>query len=272
MPELPEVETVRAGIAPWLEGATIINVKINNRAFRIPIPDQFEATLIGNIIESIHRRGKYLIFNLGAQGFIGHLGMSGSIRRLDLNEPERKHDHLILVSDKVSIAFNDPRRFGGWDLWRHDSNAHKWISNLGPEPLGNDFNAEILSQKLHKKSAPIKQCLLNQNLIAGIGNIYASEALWRAEISPLRLACELTANECEKLTSTIRSVLQDAIEAGGSTLRDHRNIEGELGYFQHRFDVYGRANEKCRRPDCDGIITKITQSARSSFFCAHCQY
>ena len=271
MPELPEVETVRAGLAPWLEGAKIKDVQIFQNKLRYDIPENFAKSLIGARIHHIRRRAKYLVFDFMSRGFIIHLGMSGSMRRIDTGEELRKHDHILFITDKAHVVYNDPRRFGAVDLWQDDFNAHKWLADIGPEPLGNAFNADILAEGLAKRSTPIKPTLLDQKLIAGIGNIYASEALWRAKIGPERASNTLKNKEIEALVISIRNVLQDAIASGGSTLKDHRQTNGELGYFQHKFDVYDREGEPCHANRCKATIEKIVQSTRATYFCPNCQ-
>ncbi len=271
MPELPEVETVKRGLAPWLEGAKITDIAVSQRQLRYPLPNNFEQALIGCRIHKIHRRAKYLVFDMMGRGFIVHLGMSGSMRQIGKSEELRKHDHIVITTDKSRVVFHDPRRFGAMDLWEENSDKHKWLKDIGPEPLSNAFHGEYLSEKCVKRTQSIKQTLLDQNLIAGIGNIYASEALWRAKIHPARPAASLIMNEADDLVVAIREVLQSAIISGGSTLKDHRKVDGELGYFQHQFDAYGRAGQDCHREQCKGQIEKITQSSRATYFCAQCQ-
>lgn len=272
MPELPEVETVKRGLAPWLEGAKITDISVSQRQLRYPLPDNFEKTLIGSRIHKIHRRAKYLVFDMIGRGFIVHLGMSGSMRRVSKSEPLRKHDHIVITTDKSRVVFHDPRRFGAMDLWDTNADAHKWLKDIGPEPLSNSFHGEYLSDVCAKRSQSIKQTILDQKLIAGIGNIYASEALWRAKIHPTRPAASLILNEADTLVNAIREVLQSAIISGGSTLKDHRTVDGELGYFQHQFDVYDQAGQNCHRENCSGQVEKITQSSRATYFCAQCQH
>lgn len=271
MPELPEVETVRKGLAPWLEGAKISDISVSQRQLRYPLPDNFESALIGSRIHKIHRRAKYLIFDMMGRGFLVHLGMSGSMRTVSKSEALQKHDHIVITTDKARVVFHDPRRFGAMDLWDDQFETHKWLKNLGPEPLGNNFSSDYLRTVCNAQSQSIKQILLDQNLIAGIGNIYASEALWRARIDPRRTAQTLKKDEIDQLVVAIRDVLNAAIISGGSSLKDHRKVNGELGYFQHQFDVYDRKGESCHRPKCEGLIHKITQSSRSSFLCELCQ-
>ncbi len=271
MPELPEVETVKNGLVPHLEGKFIRSVDVYQPKLRYQIPDDFQKTLEGSEIKSISRRAKFLIFNFLNRGILIHLGMSGSMRLVNPLEKRQKHDHVVFNFLDQKLVYHDPRRFGAMDIWRGNPEDHQWLNKLGPEPLGNAFNGAYLHEALKARKLSIKQALLNQNFISGIGNIYASEALWRSKISPERIASSLNLTDCEDLVAAIKKVLQDAIASGGSTLRDHRNIGGELGYFQHKFDVYDREGEKCQRPECDGKVLRLVQAQRSSFYCATCQ-
>lgn len=291
MPELPEVETIRRGLAPQLEGAKIEHVQLNRADLRFAFPDGLAEGLSGRRITHVGRRAKYLLFDLSdGTTLLSHLGMTGSYRfsNLRLDEPSRyhlpapsRHDHLELALNhpekgRLLLIYADPRRFGFFD-WHSTDRPSRFLVGLGPEPLGNAFNAIDLAKALAGRKAPIKSALLDQRLIAGLGNIYVSEALWRARISPLTASLKLVrangrpTRRLEDLVSAIRAVLVDAIAAGGSTLRDFRNAEGGGGYFQHVFDVYDREDEPCRRPSCRGIIKRIVQSGRSSFYCPVCQ-
>ena len=291
MPELPEVETVRRGLAPLLTGAEIEAVSLNRADLRFAFPPGLAKKLPGQTIVSVGRRAKYLLFGLsGGETLLSHLGMTGSYRfsNMRLAEPSRyrqetagKHDHLEMAlrhpeAGALHLIYTDARRFGFFD-WHSEAHPSRYLIGLGPEPLGNEFNAEALAITLKTRKAPIKSALLDQRVVAGLGNIYVSEALWRAQISPLCPAGALVEEtgrptpRLQALARAVREVLEDAIAAGGSTLRDFRNAEGGGGYFQHVFDVYDREDEPCRRQNCAGIITRIVQSGRSSFYCPVCQ-
>jgi formamidopyrimidine-DNA glycosylase len=270
MPELPEVETVMRGLAGALQGRTITRATLHRPDLRWPIPAHFAATLTGAVVESFRRRGKFILMRLnsGTSALI-HLGMSG---RMVINGPAALHQHLTLeTSDGSTIGFVDPRRFGALDLVPTSAeDDHRLLASMGPEPLGNQFSAPVLAAALAGKATPIKAALLDQRIVAGIGNIYASEALFRARISPRRLAGALGPARIERLVPSIRNTLTEAIAAGGSSLRDYVQPSGELGYFQHAWKVYGRAGTPCERcpgqPACAGIRA-LTQMGRSSFYC-----
>jgi formamidopyrimidine-DNA glycosylase len=279
MPELPEVETVRLGLAGVLEGRRLASVRAMRPDLRFPFPDDFEDRLRGRRVERLNRRGKFLLMDLdNGTTLIAHLGMSGRFRIYKSNPPElERHDHVVFdIEGGASVRFNDPRRFGFMDL--ADTNAladYKMLKNMGPEPLANDFNGPELAIRLKGRRTPVKAALLDQSVVAGLGNIYVAEALFRAGLSPKRTAATVQGGRAEKLARAICDVLGDAIAAGGSSLRDHRQPSGELGYFQHSFAVYGREGEACPGCDCDlgrtGGIRRITQSGRSTFYCAHKQ-
>lgn len=293
MPELPEVETVRRGLAPVLEGARITKAAVNRPDLRWPFPDNMAARLEGATVNSLRRRSKYILADLDTgETLLIHLGMSGRMlislgrqpvltamgRRMPGifshgHPPSQKHDHVVLETEKgVRITFNDPRRFGSMDLMPTvDFDRHRLLRNLGPEPLGNAFNEAHLIAAFKGKRSPVKSALLDQRIVSGLGNIYVCEALYRARISPLRLAGNISAKRIATLVPIIREVLLDAIEAGGSSLRDHRQTSGELGYFQHTFRVYGREGQPCQTPDCTQEIRRTVQSGRSSFHCPTCQ-
>lgn len=292
MPELPEVETVRRGLAPVMEGARILSLDLRRKDLRFPFPSGFAASVSGASIAAVARRAKYLLIHLGdGNTIIAHLGMSGSFR-IEMAEDsampgvfhhERSkstaHDHAIfhlLTADgrKADIIYNDPRRFGFMLTSRTELlDSHPTLTSLGVEPLGNALSGPLLQALFDGKEAPLKAALLDQRLIAGLGNIYVCEALWRAGLSPLSPARILSAmpEKAEALTAAIRSVLAEAVEAGGSSLRDHRQADGALGYFQHRFAVYGREGEPCQKPGCAGTIERVIQSGRSTFWCRTCQ-
>lgn len=294
MPELPEVETVRRGLQPVFEGATLVGIDQRRADLRFPFPDNFAKRLEGARIENLRRRAKYLVAELSTgEALIMHLGMSGSFRiEVDTSAghqtpgafhiPRGKsenHDHVIFSTDRdARVIYNDPRRFGYMDLADLDGlEACRHFSDLGVEPLGNGFHADYLAEKLSGRKMPLKAALLDQRLIAGLGNIYVCEALWRAHLSPRRTASTIVRSSgkptkrLEKLVSAVRDVLHEAIRAGGSTLRDHRQADGALGYFQHAFAVYDQEDEPCQHTQCSGRISRIVQSGRSTFFCSKCQ-
>ena len=282
MPELPEVETVRRGLEPVLTGRTLIHVDQRRPDLRWPFPDRFAARLAGQRVTGLGRRSKYLLIGLaGGETWIIHLGMSG---RILVNEAKLgefhhpaptpgKHDHVIITTDHGAVVtYNDTRRFGLMDLWpTADLENHKLLAGLGPEPLGNEFNGAALAAALADKRTPIKAALLDQRIVAGLGNIYVSEALHRAGISPKRLSGSISRPRIDRLAAEIVATLNDAVAAGGSSLRDYRQTDGELGYFQHSFRVYDRTDDPCPTTGCTGTVRRIVQSGRSTFYCAECQ-
>lgn len=282
MPELPEVETVRRGLEPVMAGQHLLRTEVRRPDLRWPFPKNMAARLTDVGILRLRRRSKVLLLDLDSEEtLLVHLGMSGRMLiegempggfTLPQSAPG-KHDHVVFhTAAGAQITFNDARRFGAMDLWpTADLEAHRFIATLGPEPLGNDFNAPYLAKKLAGKARAIKAALLDQRIVAGLGNIYVCEALWRAEISPERLAGKVAKPRLEALVGHIRQTLADAIEAGGSSLRDYRQADGELGYFQHTFNAYGREGAQCARAECTGTIARIVQSGRSSFYCPRCQ-
>ena len=282
MPELPEVETVRRGLAPVMEGQVIERAEVNRPDLRWPFPDRMAERLTGSEVLGLRRRSKYILADLNSgETLLIHLGMSG--RMLISGDPlgqfvhdhpaPEKHDHVVFhMANGARVTFNDPRRFGAMDLMETaTADAHKLLAPIGPEPLGNGFHEAYLVAKLQDKNTPIKAALLDQRIVAGLGNIYVCEALYRAGISPKRRAGAISKARVAALVPIIRQVLQDAIEAGGSSLRDFRRADGELGYFQHRLDVYGREDEPCRKDTCQGTVKRLVQSGRSSFYCGRCQ-
>jgi len=282
MPELPEVETVRRGIAPVLEGAVFRNVKVNRPDLRWPFPERMKERLEGAKVLAVRRRSKYILVELDShETLLIHLGMSGRIlvsgdpmgRFVHDHPTAEKHDHVVVdMSNGARITYNDPRRFGAMDLIATDGLAeHPLISVLGPEPLGNEFNANDFYIKTSQRNSPIKAVLLDQGVVSGLGNIYVCEALFRSGIDPRRKANRISKQRIETLTVHIRDVLSEAIEAGGSSLKDYRQADGELGYFQHNFEVYGCEGEACKNPSCDSIIARVVQSGRSTFYCPKCQ-
>ena len=275
MPELPEVEVIRRGIAPQVEGRRIAGVTIRNPSLRWPVPLDLGQTLFGLEIVKVIRRGKYLLFNCGKGTLIVHLGMSGSLRLLSpaaaaqMEQPQ-KHDHVDLVfEDGATLRLRDPRRFGAI-LWEGaDVMRHALLAQLGPEPLTEAFSGNVLYKKTRRRQSSIKEVLMNSHIVVGIGNIYASEALFRAGIKPATPAGRLGISRCEKLTQAIKETLNLAIDAGGSSLRDFVDSAGNPGYFQQQYWVYGRAGQPCRK--CGTSIVQIRQGQRSSFYCPRCQ-
>lgn len=287
MPELPEVETVRRGLAPVMEGTRIITAEVNRPDLRWPFPDRMGDRLKGRRIERLRRRSKYILADLdGNETLLIHLGMSGrmlvsgkvqgafhqDVGVIDHPEPQ-KHDHVVFhMENGARIAFNDARRFGAMDLFdTHAESAHWLLETLGPEPLGNAFNDAYLIERLKGRNTPIKTALLDQRIVAGLGNIYVCEVLFRAGIHPARKAGKIGSARVAGLVPIVRDVLAEAIKSGGSSLRDYRQADGELGYFQHSFRVYDRENQSCTREGCSGRIARIVQSGRSSFYCTSCQ-
>ena len=278
MPELPEVETVRKGLAPVMEGAVFSKVTLNRPNLRFPFDPNFIARVQGQTLTRLSRRAKFLQAELSSgERLFMHLGMSG--RFIIEGDPalsnfthehaaNPKHHHVVFeMNNGTTITFNDPRRFGFMELVEQD--APYRLDHIGPEPLGNSFNGPVLRAALKGKKSKIKAALLDQRVVAGLGNIYVCEALYRTGISPRRAAGRLKVTETDTLAAHIKDVLSEAIEAGGSSLRDFSNTDGKLGYFQHSFDVYGREGEPCK--SCDAPIKRIVQSGRSSFFCGACQ-
>lgn len=286
MPELPEVETVRRGLAPYIEGALFERVTLNRSDLRFPFPDGFVPGLEGQTITHLGRRAKYLVATLSDGGvWLSHLGMTGAFFVADqkLDEPSRlnpgdssgKHVHVVAnlihpSRGRVSLSYSDPRRFGFMDLFAPGA-ANPFTDPLGPEPLGNDLSAPYLAGRLKARKGPIKTVLLDQRVIAGLGNIYVCEALHMSRIDPRRAGGTLDGGEIEKLVVAIRQVLSAAIAAGGSTLKDFAKADGQPGYFQHSFAVYGHEGDPCPRPGCGGTIERIVQAGRSTFFCPVCQ-
>ncbi len=308
MPELPEVETVRRGLQPVMEGSTIVRAEARRKDLRFPFQKDFVARLEGQVVTGLGRRAKYLLADLASGDvLLMHLGMSGSFRVTEgedqktpgkFHHPrneDRAHDHVVFhMSSGAAVVFNDPRRFGYMKIIaRHALEGEPLLSGLGPEPLGNEFDAAMLARSCANKKTSLKAALLDQRVVAGLGNIYVCEALFRSHLSPRRLAATLATkagprksvaagqrksvaggeptDHAKRLVDAIHSVLNQAIKAGGSSLRDHRQTSGELGYFQHSFQVYDREGEKCQTAGCSGIVRRFTQNGRSTFWCPKCQ-
>ena len=282
MPELPEVETVLRGISPILEGNQIDYAQVNRPDLRRPFPNNLAKRLKDRKINFLHRRSKYILIDLsGRETLVMHLGMSG---RIIISQKvagtfhhntnhSQKHDHFVLhLKDNHQLTFNDPRRFGVIDLLRTENlELSSMLSQIGPEPLSNSFNEAYFVSTLRVKKTNIKSALLDQRVVAGLGNIYVCEALFRAGISPKRQALRISHKKLSSLVPIIKEILLEAISSGGSSLRDFRNASGDLGYFQHSFDVYGREDQDCYNTECDSKIKRITQAGRSSFYCSNCQ-
>lgn len=292
MPELPEVETVRRGLAPVMEGQVIARVEQRRADLRFPFPADFVERLQGQRVDTLSRRAKYLLADLASGDvLVMHLGMSGSFR-IEAGEgsgtpgdfhhargKDEKHDHVVLhFAGGGRILYNDPRRFGFMTLVpRPELAAHPLFAKLGIEPLGNALDGALLARAFQDRKTPLKAALLDQHLIAGLGNIYVCEALWRSGLSPRRAAGTLARKDgsptarANRLAGAIRDVLTEAVAAGGSSLRDHVRTDGSLGYFQHAFAVYDREHQPCRTEGCRGTVARIVQSGRSTFHCPHCQ-
>ncbi len=269
MPELPEVETTRRGLAPWLEGRTIAVMLVREPRLRWPIAPDIAPRVRGRMITGLGRRGKYLLVHTDAGTLIVHLGMSGSLRFLPEPVPLKAHDHFELLLDGGGrVRYNDPRRFGSLHL-TDDPGQHPLLRNIGPEPLGNDFTATYLWQRSRGRRVAIKQHLMNGQVVAGLGNIYVNEALFRAGIHPLRAAGRIARRRFEPLVIAIREVLEHALTQGGTTLRDFVGGDGRPGYFQNTLDVYGRGDAPCRR--CGGTIRREAIGQRAVYWCARCQ-
>ena len=279
MPELPEVETVRRGLETAVVGRVVAAAEIRRSDLRWPLPERMKQRVEGAGVKEIVRSGKYMLVRLStSETLLVHLGMSGRISVLPPSAtcPDAKpgpHDHVLLrMDDGTSIIYNDPRRFGAMDLCPTCAEAsHKLLRRMGPEPLGDEFTGIYLRKIFERRNSAVKSVLLDQNVVAGLGNIYVCEALWRARVSPLRIAKDIGHGKAAEIVRCVKDVLEEAINAGGSSLRDYRTAGGELGYFQHRFQVYGRAGEPCRRSGCEGKIRSVRQGGRSTCFCSDCQ-
>lgn len=285
MPELPEVETVRRGLSPALQGRRIVRAEARRPDLRFPLPQDFAARLTGRTVEGLERRAKYLLARLsGGETLLMHLGMSGRFTIEAEGDAARPgdfvhapaanpaHDHVVLITeDGVRVTYNDPRRFGFMTLFEGPDETAPFLAGLGPEPLGNEFSAAWLDAALAGKRTPVKAALLDQSVVAGLGNIYVCEILHRAGVSPKRLARTIPGARAARIAAATRDVIAEAIEAGGTTLRDFAATDGALGYFQHAFRAYGREAEACVTTGCGGVILRIVQSGRSTFHCPACQ-
>jgi formamidopyrimidine-DNA glycosylase len=284
MPELPEVETVRRGLAPALVGRRIARARTKRADLRFPFPTRFASRLKGRRVDTLDRRAKYLLAHLDdGNVWITHLGMTGRWSIIGARKqpgdfyyaepPDPTHTHVVVeMEDGKRLEFNDPRRFGYMDLIpEKELDTHPFFKGMGPEPLGNEFNEPFLKHKFAGKKTSVKAALLDQRVVAGLGNIYVVEALHRAGITPTKEAGRISAHRLDKLFHAIRIVLEEAIEAGGSTLSDYAGVDGAQGGFQHRFRVYDREGEKCPTKDCGGTIVRETHSGRSTFWCPRCQ-
>ena len=282
MPELPEVETVKKGLEEILVNKNIKNINLSGFSLRFPIPKNFVSLVSEKKILSIGRRAKYILFSLSDNiSIISHLGMSGSYRILSYDESisykPNKHDHIIFQFEDFKVVYNDPRRFGYIFITDKDPNDHKLIASLGPEPITNNFNEVELAKSFYKKERPIKNALLDQTIISGLGNIYVCEALFRSKINPKKSIKKLVYSDGSakksliNLKDKINEVIEESILLGGSSLKDFSNTEGKMGYFQNTFSVYGREGEFCILKDCDQKIKRITQAGRSTFYCPECQ-
>ena len=269
MPELPEVETTRRGIAPHISGQRVSRVIVRNPKLRWPVSTRLEKELTGHIIRSVRRRAKYLLLHTDAGTVILHLGMSGSLRIIAASEPARKHDHVDIVFGESALRLTDPRRFGSLHWTRRPAMQHRLIKPLGCEPLDEEFNGDYLYLRSRKRKVAVKQFIMNSHIVVGIGNIYASEALYMAGIHPKRAAGNISRNKYRLLAEVIQEVLTDAIEQGGTTLRDFVNGDGKPGYFSQHLNVYGKAGKPCI--SCRVPIREIRQGQRSTFYCPNCQ-
>jgi formamidopyrimidine-DNA glycosylase len=272
MPELPEVETVRRGLSSAISDQRIEGVTVRERRLRWPIPERFERDLTGQTIERIERRSKYLLFRLKHATLLAHLGMTGSflVHPRERTPPTRTHDHVdLLLSGGLMLRYNDPRRFGSMHVFAGDDLAQPLLAHLGPEPLTDAFNADYLFRETRRRPGPIKHAIMDNTLVVGVGNIYANESLFRAGIHPNRAANRIGKSRYEALVREIKTVLAEAIDAGGSTLRDYVNANGEPGYFQLNYFVYGRDGEPCKR--CGALLKLMRHGGRATVYCAKCQ-
>ncbi len=270
MPELPEVETTRRGLAPHVERQKVTAVSIYDHRLRWPVPHDLPRRLVGRVVDRVDRRSKYLLFRFGKDTFIVHLGMTGSLRVYYDPPPKRAHDHVDLAFGNGAILrYHDPRRFGAM-LWSpHSAQPHALLASLGPEPFAPEFNVDYLHAATRRRSVAIKLALMDSHLVVGVGNIYANEALFRAGIRPTRPANKISRDRLARLVDAVRATLSEAISKGGSTLRDYVDSAGNPGYFQHEYNVYGRDGDPCKV--CGAAIRSLRQGGRATTFCGHCQ-
>lgn len=269
MPELPEVETTCRGIRPWVAGRALTRMVVRNPRLRVPVPDELPARVAGCVLQAVERRAKYLLLRFGDGSVIVHLGMSGSLRVVDGDEPPGTHDHVDFVFGERALRLRDPRRFG-MVVWQPgEAERHPLLAGLGPEPLGDAFDADCLLRATRGLRAPVKHVLMDGRRVVGVGNIYASESLFRARIHPFEPAGRLGPRRAARLVAAVRETLTAAIEAGGSTLRDFVGGDGRPGYFQQQYFVYGRDGEPCRV--CGTPVRRIVSAQRATFFCPRCQ-
>lgn len=269
MPELPEVETTKRGIHPWIHQKKIIEIIIRDKRLRWPIPDDMREKLINREIISVQRRAKYLLIETANGSAIIHLGMSGSLRIIEHDEPPRKHDHYdFVLNNGIALRYRDPRRFGSL-LWAKEPLKHKLLSKLGPEPLEEEFTGTYLHSKAKSRKITIKQFIMNAYVVVGVGNIYASESLFLSGINPKRMASRVSKKRMTALVKAIKIILKKAIDAGGTTLRDFHNSDGSEGYFKIKLNVYDKKNKPC--PNCNSAIRLIVIGQRSTYYCVNCQ-
>ncbi|RMF46601.1 MAG: bifunctional DNA-formamidopyrimidine glycosylase/DNA-(apurinic or apyrimidinic site) lyase [Deltaproteobacteria bacterium] len=269
MPELPEVETTRRGLEPHLAGRRVTGVTVRNGSLRWPVEPDLVERLVGARLKGIGRRAKYLLFNFNSGTLLVHLGMSGSLRLVDSSVAVGRHDHVDIVFHQTILRLNDPRRFGAV-LWAgRNARQHPLLANLGVEPLGSDFTGHWLYKQAGRTSRPVKHLIMDQKILVGVGNIYACEALFRAGLHPERRASDLDMDECRRLVAAVKAVLEEALDAGGTTLKDFTRADGRPGYFSQSLAVYGRAGQPCT--SCYQPVAVTRMSNRSTFFCPRCQ-
>ena len=276
MPELPEIETVKLGLEKTVLGSVIISTKIFRRDLRFPIEEQFEKSILNKRVLAVGRRSKYILLFLNNETtLVLHLGMSGKINVKIENEidyPAKKHDHLILSFDNGFILiYNDPRRFGFVEIIEGDYNNYRRFKHIGIEPLLKQFDGKYMWARIKNSTRTLKNILMDQKMVAGLGNIYVSEALWDSQISPTRVGQNMSLGDCKKLVRSIKKVLGKAINFGGTTLKDYRQVGGEVGYFQNKLQVYGKAGQKCCRQKCQGTVKRAILNGRSTYYCDFCQ-
>ena len=276
MPELPEIETVKLGLEKTVLGSVIVSTKIFRRDLRFPIDERFEKSILNKRVLAIGRRSKYILFFLNNKTtLVLHLGMSGKINVSIENEidyPTKKHDHLIFSFDNGFILiYNDPRRFGFIEIIEGDYNNYRRFKHIGIEPLLKQFDGKYMWARINNSTRTLKNILMDQKMVAGLGNIYVSEALWDSQIIPTRVGQNMSLGDCKKLVRSIKKVLGKAINFGGTTLKDYRQVGGEVGYFQNKLQVYGKAGKKCCRQKCQGTIKRAILNGRSTYYCDFCQ-